>query len=61
MRVKLLGAAEKDIEEGHHFYEKQAPGLGVRNRDVVDKLYKLGKPLRQAQLSLKAMPEHIPS
>ncbi|MBN2108579.1 MAG: type II toxin-antitoxin system RelE/ParE family toxin [Deltaproteobacteria bacterium] len=28
MRVKLLEAAEKDIEEGYRFYEKQAPGLG---------------------------------
>ena len=24
--VKLLDAAEKDIEEGYRFYEKQAPG-----------------------------------
>ena len=29
MRVKLLDAAEKDIEEGYRFYEKQAPGLGA--------------------------------
>ena len=29
MRVKLLDAAEKDIEEGYQFYEKQAPGLGA--------------------------------
>lgn len=25
----LLDAAEKDIEEGYRFYEKQAPGLGA--------------------------------
>jgi plasmid stabilization system protein ParE len=29
MRVKLLDAAEKDIEDGYSFYEKQAPGLGA--------------------------------
>ena len=28
MRIKILGAAESDLEEGHRFYESQADGLG---------------------------------
>lgn len=28
MRVKILGAAEKDLEEGYRFYEWQSAGLG---------------------------------
>ena len=28
MRVKILDAAERDLEEGHRFYERQSPGLG---------------------------------
>lgn len=29
MRVTILDAAEKDIEEGYHFYERQSSGLGA--------------------------------
>ncbi len=28
MRIQILGAAEKDLEEGYRFYELQSPGLG---------------------------------
>lgn len=28
MRVKILVAAERDLEEGYRFYERQSPGLG---------------------------------
>lgn len=28
MRIKILSAAENDIEEGYSFYESQDPGLG---------------------------------
>jgi hypothetical protein len=28
MRIKILSAAESDLEEGHRFYETQADGLG---------------------------------
>lgn len=28
MQVKILDAAERDLEEGYRFYEKQCPGLG---------------------------------
>ena len=28
MRVKILDAAERDLEEGYRFYERQSPGLG---------------------------------
>lgn len=28
MRIKILSAAESDLEEGHRFYELQADGLG---------------------------------
>jgi plasmid stabilization system protein ParE len=28
MRIRILSAAEKDIQEGYHFYESQHPGLG---------------------------------
>jgi hypothetical protein len=28
VRVKILDAAEKDLEEGCRFYERQSPGLG---------------------------------
>ena len=27
MRIKILSAAEDDLEEGHRFYEAQADGL----------------------------------
>lgn len=28
MRVKILDAAERDLEEGFRFYDHQSPGLG---------------------------------
>jgi len=28
MIVRILDAAERDLEDGHHFYEKQYQGLG---------------------------------
>jgi hypothetical protein len=28
VRIEILDAAEKDIEEGYNFYERQSPGLG---------------------------------
>jgi hypothetical protein len=28
VRVRILGAAERDLEEGFHFYERQSPDLG---------------------------------
>ena len=28
MKIRILSAAENDIEEGYHFYESQDPGLG---------------------------------
>lgn len=36
MRVTILDAAEKDIEEGYHFYERQSSGLGIY---FLDSLY----------------------
>lgn len=29
MRIKILSAAESDLEEGHRFYESQADSLGT--------------------------------
>lgn len=28
MKIKILGAAEKDIADGYYFYERQSLGLG---------------------------------
>jgi plasmid stabilization system protein ParE len=28
MRIRILSAAENDLEEGYRFYELQSPGLG---------------------------------
>ena len=28
MKIKILSSAERDLEEGYHFYESQSPGLG---------------------------------
>ncbi len=28
MRTKIIDAAERDIEDGYQFYERQSPGLG---------------------------------
>ncbi|MCI5137616.1 MAG: type II toxin-antitoxin system RelE/ParE family toxin [Candidatus Electrothrix sp. AR1] len=36
MKVTILDAAEKDLESGYHFYEKQAQGLGIY---FLDSLY----------------------
>ena len=36
MRVTILDAAERDLEEGYRFYERQLPGLGAY---FLDSLY----------------------
>lgn len=36
MRVRILAAAENDLEEGYRFYERQSPGLGTY---FLDSLY----------------------
>lgn len=36
MRIKILSAAEKDLEEGYRFYESQSPDLGLY---FLDSLY----------------------
>lgn len=36
MKVTILDVAERDLEEGHHFYERQSPGLGA---SFLDSLY----------------------
>jgi hypothetical protein len=28
MKIRILGPAERDLEEGYRFYESQSPGLG---------------------------------
>lgn len=28
MKIEILASAEKDLEEGYHFYEERGPGLG---------------------------------
>jgi hypothetical protein len=28
MKIRILSPAERDLEEGYHFYESQSPGLG---------------------------------
>jgi plasmid stabilization system protein ParE len=35
MRIKILSAAESDLEEGHRFYESQADGLGTYFLDTL--------------------------
>ena len=35
MRIKILSAAEGDLEEGHRFYESQADGLGTYFLDTL--------------------------
>ena len=35
MRIRLLPAAERDIELGADFYESQKPGLGVYFNDCI--------------------------
>lgn len=35
MKIKILSAAENDIEEGYHFYESQSPGLGSYFLDTI--------------------------
>jgi plasmid stabilization system protein ParE len=35
MRIKILSAAEDDLEEGHRFYEAQADGLGTYFLDTL--------------------------
>jgi plasmid stabilization system protein ParE len=35
MRIKILGIAEDDLEEGHRFYEPQADGLGAYFLDTL--------------------------
>lgn len=29
MQLKILGPAERDLEDGYSFYESQSPGLGA--------------------------------
>lgn len=36
VRVKILDAAARDLEEGYRFYERQSPGLGAY---FLDSLY----------------------
>ena len=36
MRVRILDEAERDLEDGYHFYERQSPGLGTY---FLDSLY----------------------
>ena len=36
MKVTILDVAERDLEEGYHFYERQAEGLGTY---FLDSLY----------------------
>ncbi len=35
MRIKILGTAEDDLEDGHRFYESQADGLGTYFLDTL--------------------------
>jgi hypothetical protein len=35
MRIKILCAAESDLEQGHRFYEAQADGLGTYFLDTL--------------------------
>lgn len=35
MRIKILSAAEDDLEQGHRFYESQADGLGTYFLDTL--------------------------
>lgn len=35
MRIKILSAAENDLEDGHRFYESQANGLGTYFLDTL--------------------------
>ncbi|MGA9665999.1 MAG: type II toxin-antitoxin system RelE/ParE family toxin [Gallionella sp.] len=35
MRIKILGSAEDDLEEGYRFYESQAGGLGTYFLDTL--------------------------
>ena len=35
MRIKILSAAENDLEEGHRFYESQADRLGTYFLDTL--------------------------
>ncbi|KXS31549.1 MAG: hypothetical protein AWT59_2337 [Candidatus Gallionella acididurans] len=35
MRIKILSAAEDDLEDGHRFYESQADGLGTYFLDTL--------------------------
>jgi plasmid stabilization system protein ParE len=35
VRVRILDAAEKDLEEGYRFFERQSPGLGSYFLDSV--------------------------
>lgn len=36
MRVRILSAAARDLVDGYHFYERQAPGIGTY---FLDSLY----------------------
>lgn len=41
MRVKILDAAERDLEVGYRFYERQSAGLGFCFLDSLYSLYSL--------------------
>lgn len=35
MRIRILDAAERDLQEGREFYERQRPGLGTYFLDTL--------------------------
>ncbi|MBC8182608.1 type II toxin-antitoxin system RelE/ParE family toxin [candidate division KSB1 bacterium] len=35
MRIEIIDAAERDIEDGYNFYERQSPGLGFYFLDSI--------------------------
>ena len=36
MQLRIFDSAERDLEDGYHFYEKQSQGLGIY---FLDSLY----------------------
>ena len=35
MKIRILGSALRDLEDGHDFYERQAPGIGGYFQDCL--------------------------
>lgn len=35
MKIRILSAASRDLVDGYHFYEKQAPGVGAYFLDTL--------------------------